>query len=386
MNDSMRAKVISRFKECYDVMPQFLVRAPGRVNLIGEHTDYNDGFVMPFAIDRSLWMAVCPRERKTLCIHTLDYGDQGVSIQMDRLNDPDNPHWTQHVCGGWWLMAERERDLPGAEILIGSDIPIGAGLSSSAAIGVAVIETVLMILGEREHNQVEKALLAVEIEHRFIGVPCGVMDQIASAASSSGEAMLLDCRDLKTSPVFIPENLRIVVMDTGVRRILAHSAYTERREQCEQAASILGVGTLRDANLERIHEAREQLGDMRFRRARHVITENERTLKMQQTLSKSEVVVAGNLLNESHHSLKEDYEVSSPELDVMCEIARLQEGCFGARMMGGGFGGSAVALVESEHTETMIETVDPEYREKSGQEPQFYVCTPNAGSSVEMIS
>ena len=379
----MRERVLSAFLSVFGGLPEFVIRAPGRANLIGEHTDYNDGFVMPLAVDYALWLAIATRADDTLHIHSLNFGGMTSTCSITRLEQADLPHWSKHVRGGWWLMSQKGYQLPGADIVLGGDIPIGVGMSSSAAIGVAVIEAILALIGDSAHSQIEKALLAVELEHKFLRIPCGVMDQIASAAAIDGFAMLLDCRSLETVPISIPDEVRVLVMNTMKSRELADSAYAERRRQCEEAAALMGVPALRDATLEMIDTCREQLGEVRYRRARHVITENERTLSMQGALEKGNLLRAGELLNAGHASLRDDYEVSSEELDLMSELARSHPVCFGARMMGGGFGGCAVGLVRTEAVEQFTAAVETSYRDRIGISPELYICRPSPGSTVE---
>lgn len=380
----MREKVLAAFPKIYGEKPQFLARAPGRANLIGEHTDYNEGFVMPLAVDRALWIAFSPRVDGQIHLHTLDFGDQSVSFGLDQLEDDRLPHWSKHVRGGWWLLKQKGYTVPGASIAIGSDIPLGAGMSSSAAIGVGVMEMAWALLGEKR-TQVEKALLAVEVEHQFIGVPCGVMDQMASAAALDHAAMLLDCRSLEIQPVFIPDGVSIVVMNTMKERELANSAYAQRRAECEEAARIMGLRALRDADQEMVEQYKDKLGDVRYRRARHVVTEDGRTYAMQIALEANNLKNAGKLLNASHASLRDDYEVSCYELDVMSDLAQQHPACYGARMMGGGFGGCAIGLVKTEAVQDFLSYLAPRYNQQTGLSPQFYVCSPAPGSSVEFL-
>jgi galactokinase len=378
----MRERVLVTFREVYGRAPAFLIRAPGRANLIGEHTDYNDGFVLPLAIDRAVWLAIAPRADDVLRVHSIDFGGETACFTLDRLLDEGLPHWSGHVRGGWWLMAQKGHAPPGADIVVGGDIPIGAGMSSSAAIGVAVIEAVLAVLGDETRSQVDKALLAVELEHKFLHVPCGVMDQIASAAAIDGSAMLLDCRSLAITPVGIPAGVSVVVMNTMKSRTLNESAYGERRRECESAADALGVPALRDATMDMLEAARDKLTDVQFRRARHVVTENARTLAARAALEGGDLAEAGRLLNASHASLRDDFEVSCRELDVMSALAREHPACYGARMMGGGFGGSAVGLVRAEAVGAFVEAVAADYEAATGLAPQMTICQATAGSSV----
>jgi galactokinase len=244
----------------------------------------------------------------------------------------------------------------------------------------------LALLKDHDHTQAEKALLAVEIEHKFIGVPCGIMDQMASAAALNHSAMLLDCRTLGIDPVPIPDEVSIVVLNTMKSRELADSAYAERRQQCEEASDILGIVALRDADLEMVEQNREKLGDVRYRRARHVVTEDERTLQMKTVLEAGDLKQAGELLNASHASLRDDYEVSVMELNMMSHLAQQHPACYGARMMGGGFGGCAIALVQTAGVDDFLVHLEPRYQQATGRMPEFYVCKPAPGSSVEKLT
>jgi galactokinase len=381
----VRQKVLAAFQSAYDRSPEFIIHAPGRANLIGEHTDYNDGFAMPLAVDRALWLAIAPRTDDTFRVRSLDYGGGTTTFSITQLEDDSLPHWSKHVRGAWWLMSQKGFSLPGADVALGSDIPIGVGMSSSAAIGVAVVEAYLALAGETSYSQVEKALFAVELEQRYMGFPCGVLDQIASAAAIDGSVVLLDCRSLKTTPVSVPEGVRIVVMNTMKSRELGDSGYAERRKQCEEAASLMGVSALRDATMRMVDTHREKLGDVRYRRVRHVISENDRTLSMQAVLEQGDLDRAGDLLNASHISLRDDYEVSCEELDIMSEVARSHPACYGARMMGGGFGGCAVGMVRVEEIDAFLESVEADYREQTELSPEFYVCRASGGSHAERM-
>ena len=211
---AIRENVMTSFKETFKGSPAFIVRAPGRANLIGEHTDYNDGFVMPLAVDRAVWLAVSPRTDARITVKSLDFNSQQATFHTNELEDHTLPHWSKHVRGAYWLLQQDGKNIPGANIVIGGDIPMGAGMSSSAAIGVGVIEMVLALVGDTSRSQTEKALMAVEIEHQYMGVPCGIMDQMASAAALDNSAMLLDCRSTAISPVPIPDGVRVVVMNS----------------------------------------------------------------------------------------------------------------------------------------------------------------------------
>lgn len=376
--------VIQVFSNMFNYSPKYLAKAPGRVNLIGEHTDYNDGFVMPFAIDRLTLLAAAPRNDQVLRIYSEDYQAPPVEVPLYQLKK-EYPHWTNYIRGAWWAITSQGIDMPGADIAIKSNIPIGAGVSSSAAIAVAGIETALRLIGDTTLNQQDKALLAVKVEQEFIKLPTGVMDQLASACGKRGEAMLIDCQSFQITSVPIPSQISFVVMNTMKSRSLAASSYSERRQQCEQAAGILQIRSLRDATLEDITQHKQNLGDLLFRRALHVVLENKRTLEMVECLDQINLQKAGKLVSESHASLRDNFEVSCHELNIMTSIAQSHPSCYGARMMGGGFGGSAIALVKKSSVVNFCQFVEKEYLRESDLCPEIFVCQPSSGSSTEVL-
>ena len=254
--------IIEVFEKHFNTSPTKLVRAPGRVNLIGEHTDYNDGFVLPMAIDRNIWVAASIRDDNQFNVYSADF-DNSIRFSTEQLRDSTLPHWTHLIRGVWYLLGEKGKQPPTVDIVIAGDVPIGAGLSSSAAMEVVLIELALNLIDEH-WTQAEKALFGVEVEQKFTGMPSGIMDQMASAVSQEGHALLIDCRSVETTPVNIPENVAVIVMDTAKRRQLVDSAYAERRRQCEESADIIGVKSLRDATLEMVDSHQEILGDVRF--------------------------------------------------------------------------------------------------------------------------
>jgi len=380
---TVRENVLTTFRERFGGEPALLARAPGRVNLIGEHTDYNDGFVLPAAIDRAIYVAARPRHDREVHFVSIDFGDQTV-FTLDALDAPDLPVWSSYPRGALWWLGDQGIAVPGFDAVMGGDIPVGAGLSSSAAVEVAMIELGLALAGESLSKQAI-ALGGVEVEHQFIGVPCGVMDQMASAMGVDGHALLIDCRSLEATPIPVPGGVSIMIMDTAKQRGLVDSEYATRRAQCEEAARVLGVPALRDATREQVEAAREQLGDLLYRRARHIVTENLRTQATAMALRSGGLKTAGQAMRESHASLRDDYEVSCRELDIMSDLANAQPGCYGARMTGGGFGGCAVALVEDGAVEAFVQAVAPAYEAETGLTPQLYVCRAAAGSGVERL-
>jgi galactokinase len=380
---STREIVLNTFEQQFKQLPTLLARAPGRVNIIGEHTDYNDGFVLPAAIDRAIYVAARPRHDTTVRIVSVDFNARS-GFELDNLDDPALPAWSRYPRGALWWLHEHGHHVPGFDAVMGGDIPIAAGLSSSAAVEVAMLELGLA-LGGGTLPQVDKALAGVEIEHQFIGMPCGVMDQMASAMGKAGHVLLIDCRTLSAEPIPVPSAASIVIMDTAKQRGLVDSEYAARREQCETAAELLGVAALRDATQVMLKEAQDRLGDVLYRRARHVVTEDDRVHVAVMALRAGGLKTVGQALRASHASLRDDYEVSCTELDVMVDLANAQTGCYGARMTGGGFGGCAVALVENSAVEAFVQAVTPAYTDKTGLTPHLYVCQAAAGSGVERL-
>ncbi len=380
---TVKDSVLKTFAERFGGQPTLLARAPGRVNLIGEHTDYNDGFVLPAAIDRAVYVAARPRPDRTAHLISIDFHAE-TTFSLYNLDDPDLPAWSKYPRGSLWWLENQGYTVPGFDAVIGGDIPIGAGLSSSAAVEVVMIELGLALAGGTM-SQLDKALGGVEVEHQFIGMPCGVMDQMASALGQAGHALLIDCRSLETKPVPVPQGASIVIMDTAKRRGLVDSEYAARREQCEAAAEMLGVEALRDVTLDQVEAARQQLGSVLYRRARHVVSENMRVQIAVMSLRGNALKTVGQALRESHASLRDDYEVSCTELDAIVEIANAQPGCYGARMTGAGFGGCAVALVANEAVSDFVAAVGPAYTARTGLTPHLYVCQAAAGSGVERL-
>jgi galactokinase len=342
-------------------------RAPGRVNLIGEHTDYNLGLVLPMAIDLACWIAAAPSGDGWLRVYSEQLGAGSQWRVEDIPNASPMGDWTDRVIGIAWELSRRGIELRGANLLIDSEVPLGGGLSSSAALGVGVA---LALGGVRQPLEVAQLAQAAEMD--FVGVPCGIMDQFISAAGQAGSAILLDCRSLEWRSVKLPEDVAIVSANSMVKHQLGNSAYRTRVEECAEAARRLGVRSLRDAG------SLDILEGVLLKRARHVVTENARVARFADT---EDVVEMGRIVTESHVSLRDDYEVSCPELDFLVERALRIEGVFGARMIGGGFGGSTVNLVHPDAVDALIEDLAAEYREYSGLTPEIHVCRAAAGAS-----
>jgi galactokinase len=357
-----------------------VVRAPGRVNLIGEHTDYNDGFVLPMAIDRWTYIALRPRPDDVVQIRSTDF-DAEEGFSLHQLEPGAVKNWIIYPQGVAAALTEAGLGLQAWEGVSASDVPIGAGLSSSASVELAVARAFCCVSGF-DWAAPRMARICQRAENHWAGVNSGIMDQLISACGIEGHAMLMDCADLSIKPVPLPGGVHVVVLDTGKRRGLVGSAYNERRAQCAAAASACGVRSLRYVTARDLESHASALDAVTFRRARHVISENHRTLQAAAAMESGDAVLLGTLMNESHASLRDDFEVSCAELDTMVGCAWLQQGCLGARMTGAGFGGCAIALVESAHVEKFITRVAIDYRAASGLEPSIYICRASPGSEV----
>jgi len=355
-----------------------IVRAPGRVNLIGEHTDYNDGFVLPMAIDRAIWIAVRPRMDRYVQIRSLDFEADAV-FSLDDLKKEQG--WAEYLKGVAHILQAEGYKLSGWDGMMMGDVPRGSGLSSSAAVELATAR-VFASVSNLKWDAAYMARVGQRAENEWVGVNCGIMDQMASAACKEGHALFLDCRSLEIQHVLLPDHAAIVVMDTSTRRGLVDSAYNERRSQCEEAARFFGVKALRDVSLDEFETRKSGLGEVVMRRARHIIMEDQRVLDAMQAMRTNDLVRLGNLLNAGHVSLRDDFEVTNEALNQIVEAAQMQSSCYGARMTGGGFGGCAIALVDAGKVKAFVDSVGKAYREKSGLEPQIYVCKASAGASV----
>ncbi len=374
-----KPEIAARFQERYGAPPHWIVRAPGRVNLIGEHTDYNDGFVLPMAIDRAVWIALRSREDRKVVLHAADFG-RGGEFSLDDLRR-GQPGWLEYLKGTAWALREAGRPLAGWEGVLAGDVPIGAGLSSSAALEVAAARAFAAV-GGLGWDPVEMAMLCRRAENEWVGVHCGIMDQLIATEGRAGHAVLIDCRTLQSRHVPMPAEVAVVVLDTGTRRGLADSAYNERRAQCRSAAEFFQQPALRDVDLDLFQQLSGGLDDVIRRRALHVITENDRTLQAVEAMNRGDIAALGVLMHKSHESLRDDYEVSSPALDAIVEAAGAHPACFGARMTGGGFGGCAVALVRQTGLDEFVPAVTEEYRKKADLEATVYICYPSQGAEV----
>jgi galactokinase len=359
-----------------------LFRAPGRVNLIGEHTDYNDGFVLPAALDLATYVAIAPRPDRLIRVHS-------VNLDRDCAFDLDTPQqrageWSDYIRGVAVELKRSGLPLVGADVAVMSALPMGSGLSASAALEVAFGYALLSQAGASV-DRLELAKICQRAENEFVGMRCGIMDQFISCHGVDGCALLLDCRSLAARPIPIDPGVRIVVCNTMVHHQLATSAFNERRQECEEAVALLskamnGVLALRDVSVESFEQNAPLLPERLRRRARHVVHENARVIEAAAAFEARNFHEVGRLMNASHESLRHDYEVSCPELDLMVDLARMAPGVHGARMTGGGFGGCTVSLVDAGDAERFAEIVGPAYQKATGLEPMIFSCVPGAGA------
>jgi len=365
------------FSTYFNAKPEFIVRAPGRVNLIGEHTDYNDGFVLPMAIDHAVWIALSPRDDAKVRVRSLDLG---VDSAFDLLSLTKGEGWLEYIKGIAFQLQKAGYGLKGFDAMMTGDVPRGAGLSSSAAVELATARAFAAVSGFT-WDAAQMARISQKAENEWVGVNCGIMDQMASAACEAGYALFLDCRTLEYQHAPLPENTSVVILDTSTRRGLVDSAYNERRSQCEEAARWFGVKALRDVSVEEFEKSSGP-SEVVMKRARHIITENARVLEAVKVMKAGDVKRLGELFNASHNSLRDDFEVTNKALNQIVECAQEQPACYGARMTGAGFGGCAVALVQEEDTKEFTNAVSVAYKKKSGLDASVYVCKASEGASV----
>ena len=360
-----------------------IYRAPGRVNLIGEHTDYNDGFVLPAAIEFYCWAVAAPRKDGRLAIYSENFNET-TDARLDSLTPLKKKHWANYPLGVAWAFLQAAKRLPGADIYIAGEVPLGAGLSSSAAIEVAVGFALLGVSGLAV-DRTELAQLCQKAESEFVGAHVGIMDQFVSCYGRASHALLLDCRSLQYEFVKLPENLQLVICNTMVRHDLASGEYNARRAECEEGVRILRnafpeIRALRDVTLAQLEAHRRELSQTIFARCRHVIIENARVKSAVEAFRRGDIKALGTLMQDSHRSLRDDYKVSCKELDLMVEIAAAQPGVIGARMTGGGFGGCTINLVESTAVSNFKRRVAEEYSSKTGLTPEIYVSPASEGA------
>ena len=389
MTDTLIARTADALQSAFGRAPDLWVQAPGRVNLIGEHTDYNDGFVLPCAIDYRTVIAVTARSDRQVRVVAADYGHAVDTFDLD---GPIAPHptlqWANYVRGTVKMLAEHLAplglSLRGADLAIAGNVPQGAGLSSSASLEVAVGQAfkALLGLGDRDGvSQTDLALIAQRAENRFVGVNCGIMDQLISARAEAGHALLIDCRSLSGQPVHLPESVAVMVVHSRVRRGLVGSEYNTRRTQCEAAARHYGVPALRDVDLARLERDRGGLDEVVYRRARHIVTENARTVDAAAALAAGDLVQLGELMAASHVSMRDDFEITHPAIDRLVDIAQQAVGHEGgARMTGGGFGGCIVVLLPDARIPDVQAAIEAAYRSPKGEPPTIWTSHAATGA------
>ena len=373
----LRQRVVEAFRTTFEQAPTLLVAAPGRVNLIGEHTDYNDGYVLPAAIDRHVVLAARPRADGQVRLHAADLGDSSA-FKLDCIEHDESHRWSEYGRGVAWALQSAGHELTGMDAAFSGDVPIGSGLSSSAAIEIATAYA-FQVLGDLSLDGVERAVLCQKAENQFVGMNCGIMDQYIVSLGQRDHALLIDCRSLDYEAVPIPVGVSLIICDTGKRRGLVDSEYNARRAECERGARILGVPALRDVSPAQLDAHQGELDAIALKRCRHIVSEDQRVLDAVRALGEGDLERVGELMNGSHISLRDDYEVSCDELDAMVEVAWRQEGVLGARMTGAGFGGCTVSLVRNEHAEAFQQRVAQEYAQATGLIPEVYVCRAEQG-------
>jgi galactokinase len=374
-----RPSVVRGFRTHFGAEPEFVVRAPGRVNLIGEHTDYNDGFVMPMAIDRWVWLALGRRSDRRVKLRSVNFAGESA-FSLDAIGEPGGS-WIDYAKGVAWALTEAGHVLAGLDGVVSGDVPLGAGLSSSAAFEMAVARAFAAV-SDLAWDPVAMARAGQRAENGWVGVNCGIMDQLVSAGAQAGHAMLIDCRSLEITPVPIPREVTVVALDTSTRRQLADSEYNDRREQCSLAAVKCGATSLRDVSEVQLNAQHTAMGKVAFRRARHVITETDRTRRAAHAMVRHDLPTLGRLMNESHESLRDDFEASTRAQDAMVESARTAPGCHGARLTGAGFGGCVVALVERRQLAAFVPHAVATFTAATGLTPIAYPCEPVGGADV----
>lgn len=373
------SSIEEKFLETFGEEPDLVAAAPGRVNLIGEHIDYSEGFVLPFAIKDRTMVAARKRDDSTVRIASAQRRSKIVTVDISEVRPGLKGEWERYALGVLWSMGVKS----GVDLLIDGHVPLGAGLSSSAALECSVA-TAMNHLFDMGFNLEELARLTQKAENQYVGVPCGIMDQSVSLMASRGFALLLDCRDLSTRNIpfdVASHGLELLIIDTQAHHALTDGGYAERRASCEAVAAKLSVKSMRELTMAQLDSARATLSETEYIRARHAITEMKRVLDCVDALGSGDFVRVGQLINESHRSLRDDYTVSCPELDTAVE-ASLAAGAMGSRMVGGGFGGSAIALIEAAKTSQTISAIEKAFADKKFKAPRFFTSLPSQGAEL----
>ena len=360
-------------------------RAPGRVNLIGEHTDYNDGFVMPAALEFATLVAASPRPDRRLNVYSLIM-DESRAFDLDTPAATGRGDWSDYVFGVAVMLERSGRRLKGADLVVSTDVPIGSGLSSSAALEVSSAHA-LLTAADLPFEPIAIAKICQKAENDYVGMRCGIMDQYVSACGVAGNALLIDCRTLESRNVPIAPNLRLLVTNSAVRHQHAGGEYNARREACEEGVRLLkpalgAIRALRDVTPEALEANRRLLPDLIYRRCRHIVTENARVLEAERALIAGDFAACGAAMNASHASMRDDFEITCPEVDFLAELAQATLGVYGSRMTGGGFGGCTVSLVEAAAVDRVSQILIDGYRVGCGRDAEVYVCSPSDGARL----
>ncbi|WP_086980710.1 galactokinase [Vibrio aphrogenes] len=363
------------FESVLGYAAKHIIQAPGRVNLIGEHTDYNDGFVLPCAIDYQTVVAAAKRDDSVVRVIAVDYDNQVNEFDLAQpLVFDHDVMWVNYIRGVLDCLQKRGYQFNGADIAVSGNVPQGAGLSSSAALEVVIGQT-FKTLYQLDISQQEIALNGQQAENEFVGCNCGIMDQLISAEGEQNHALLIDCRSLETQAVSMPEDMAIVIINSNKKRGLVDSEYNTRRQQCEVAAKFFGVKALRDVSFDTFKQRQAELDDVVAKRARHVITENDRTVEAAQALRNNDMARLAVLMEQSHVSMRDDFDITCPEVDAIVEIVKAVIGTQGGvRMTGGGFGGCVVSLIPPHLVDAVIQAVETQYQAKTGLKETIYVC------------
>ena len=375
-------EVRAQFKTKFDSEPDVIVAAPGRVNLIGEHIDYCDGFVLPMAIDRYTVVAAKKTEAEapgTAEFYSIDMDDT-LSVPLDKIQKGDRGFWGNYVTGVLAGMIEQGSEIPPLQAVTRSNVPIGGGLSSSASLEVAV-GTMVEAITEASIDPVTKGLVCQKAEHDFVGVPCGIMDQFASVLCQKDHVLLLDCQDQSFEQIpFTNPDIAVLIINSAVKHELSGGEYAQRRSSCEKAARVLEVDSFRDLTMEQVNAKRDSMDPVVFKRAKHVVGEIARTTEAAAALKADDWDKVGELMYASHNSLRDDFEVSCKELDILVELASKTEGVIGSRMTGGGFGGCTVTLVAGDKADAATESICKLYEQATGVKPTAFVTRPSLGA------
>ncbi len=379
----LKSRLLQAFDTAFGGAPGLIARAPGRVNLIGEHTDYNDGFVLPMAIGVQTMVAARVRHDGIIRLYAADHASQSEFAIGAPIRPDHAAPWSNYVRGVAHALQSEGMALRGADIVIAGDVPQGAGLSSSASLEVAAGLALAALAGQPDYDRTRLALAGQRAEHEFAGCHCGIMDQLVSAHGVVGHATLIDCRSLAVSPIAMPDDWAVLIVHSGQQRGLVDGAYNERRESCEAAARHFGVAALRDIDLPTLMAAQTEIEPLAFARARHVVTENARTVAAAKAMERGDLLALGQLMVQSHISMRDDFAITTREIDGLVQLLQQSIGPNGgARMTGGGFGGAVVAILHNDEIDKVRQTVEREYFTPEGTPPATWVANASPGASL----